>query len=180
MNDQKLIEAFLEGRKWGFDQLMARYQQEVFFMVRAMVFDREEAKDITQEAFIKAFKRLRTLKEPARFGPWIKTIAARTALDHMKGSRGRRVEEKAGRQTDTQTPERQLRAKRLALALKKAISQLPPRQAQVVGLKLLRQLEPSEIARIAGMNPATVRTNLFFGLKRVKKELAKQGYGYEI
>ena len=174
MKDEKLVKAFLNGDEDAFHSLMSRYQRQVFYTVKAVVLNSEEAKDVTQKAFIKVFQNLHALKNPSRFKGWLFKIAMNTARDHLRTKR-HEIELNEAVMDTSSSLERRIAARDMVERIKAVLDRLAPRQRMVLGLHLFKEMEPLEIARILDMKPATVRTNLHFGLKNLRTVMKKEG-----
>ena len=85
--DRAVVEAVLGGDAAAYRFLVERYQSRVYAMVCGMVRDREEARDLTQEAFVKAFNNLDRFRLESSFYTWMYRIAMNVAIDHPRGSR---------------------------------------------------------------------------------------------
>jgi len=87
MKDEQLVNSFKKGNRDGFEILMGRYQKSLYYMVKAMVIEPEDAKDITQKSFVRTFNNIQGLREPGRFKQWLFRIAADMARDALRGRR---------------------------------------------------------------------------------------------
>jgi len=158
---------------------MARYQRPLFYLIRAMVRDREEARDITQEAFIKAFRNLRKLRKRDRFKPWLFRIAVNAVRDHM---RTRREDEELDRYAESDLPSQETRSiqRDLKEKIREELNGLPPRQKEVFILRIFQDLGFNEIAETLDINPKTARAHFHFALKRIREQLRKRGIANEV
>lgn len=177
MEDRELIEDFLKGDRNAFRFLMSRYQRMVFHTVKSVVLDTEDAKDITQQAFIKAFQNVRRLKKKDRFKSWLMTVAMNCAKDHLR-KKGNECELFENVPDGRQSVEGMIISRDTLRKVKAAIKMLPPRQRMVLGLKLFREMEFAEIGEILDIKPATVRTNYHFGIQNLLAKLKKEGVYY--
>ncbi len=180
MKDEDLISAFLQGDQGAFELLVSRYQRSLYYTVKAMVLDTEDARDITQQAFIKAFNNLRGLNNRSNFRGWLFRIACNLALDVLKSRRKEVDLESQVLIGPGNGPEQEMMARDLGKIMRGAISKLPPRQQQVVTLRALKGLGFDEISRNLGISPQTVRANFHFGLKTLKRILKQQGIANEL
>ena len=175
--DSELIKDYLDGDETAFDALMTRYQEEVFHLVRSVVFDLEDAKDVTQRTFIKAFNNLKKLRKRDSFRAWLFRIAINMARDQLRRKK-EHMELEPWMKVDVENgPERELLKKEIKESIKKAIMNLPPKQHMVVSLRLLKGLSFKEIAKHLDMKEETARTNFFFGIKGVRTFLQQRGLG---
>ncbi len=175
-NDSDLINAWLhDGDERAFSALMTRYQEQVFYLVRSMVLDVEDAKDVTQKAFIKAFNNLKRLRKKDNFRGWLFKIAVNLARDHLRTRRKHLALEPWTEKGTQITPERRMMDREIKRHLKEALLSLPPRQQEVVSLRLLKGLSFKEISHLLDMKEKTARTNFHFGLKALRALMAQRG-----
>ena len=173
MNDRELVKSFLDGNENAFVNLMSRYQRLVFHTVKGVLLNNNIAQEITQEAFIKAFNKLKMLKDRSRFRSWIMRIALNLAYDQIKREKDHIEFDESSMNPSTDS-EDMIIARDLAEKIKIVIGQLAPRQRMILTLHLFREMKPAEIADLLEINPATVRSNLHFGMKNLRETLHKQ------
>lgn len=178
MKDRELIEDFLKGDRDAFNTLMSRYQRMVFYTVKSAVLNTEDAKDITQQAFIKAFQNLRTLKKKDQFKSWLMTVAMNCAKDHLRKKCyvGELMEGVAdgGPSVEGLTISRDTLNRVMA-----AMRSLPTRQRMIIGMRLFREMDFAEIGEILKIKSATVRSNFHFGMKNLRINMEKEGIYHE-
>ncbi len=174
MDDQTLVENYRHGDPAAFTTLMRRHQELVYHTIRGMLLDPESARDLTQETFIRAFGKLRRLRDPARFRPWLLRIAINLTLDRLRRQKNEESFDESW-MAATDNLEKRAIARDLAVRIKNEIARLAPRQRTILSLHLFREMGASEIAELLEMKPATVRSNLHFGLKNLKKRLEQNG-----
>ncbi len=174
MEDQDLVAAFIKGEDEAFEDLMAKYQRPLFYMVRGMVRDTEEAKDITQDAFIKAFNNLRKLKKRDQFKSWLFKIAVNRVRDHLR-TKKEKEEFDTSMESDLPSQEARCIQKDLKEKIKKEMYSLPSRQKEVFILRVFQDLDFKEIAQILEIRSETARAHFHFALKRLRDQLRKKG-----
>ena len=176
VNDSDLINAWLQnGDEKAFSALMTRHQEQVFYLVRSIVLDVEDAKDVTQKAFIKAFNNLKSLRKKDSFRGWLFKIAVNLARDHLRTRRKHLALEPWTEKGTEVTPEKRMMDREINRHFKEALLSLPPRQQEVVGLRLLKGLSFKEISHLLDVKEKTARTNFHFGLKALRAVMAKRG-----
>jgi len=161
-----------DGDLPAFELLVRRYSDRVFALALRMLDDRGEAEDVTQEAFIKAWKAMNTLTEPAAVRTWIFRIAHHECLAVLRKRKSRSTSAVAevpeghaisvgGAQEDADTqPERATESHHAADALRAALAQLPDNQRAVWLLAEVDGLSYAEIARVVGSSEQAVRGRL--------------------
>ncbi len=162
--DAALVSAARSGDRDAFGQLYDRYAPMVHGLLLARA-PRGEVDDLVQDVFLLALRRLDTLREDARFGPWLAAIARNRANDFHR------------RAPDlTELPE-DLAAEDLreaeALAILTAIRTLPDAYRETLVLRLVEGMTGPEIAARTGLTPASVRVNLHRGLKQLREKLGR-------
>lgn len=182
--DLELLRAVMAGDGTAYRGLVERYQARVYAMVYGMVRNREDARDITQEAFVKAYRSLGSFRLEASFYTWLYRIAMNLAIDF---TRKRRRLEKNGFDEGIATrnddgsiaeahvedgPSRQLERKQLFGRIMDAMAHLPEDQRQVILLRELEGLQYKEIAEVMGIPEGTVMSRLFYARKKLQKLLA--------
>jgi len=170
--DQQLVEKVQAGDKSAFDLLVLKYQAKILALVARYVQDSHEVQDVTQEAFIKAYRALPRFRGDAAFYTWLYRIAINTAKNHLV-SRGRRppgndVEiedaeyyETGGALRDQENPENQLFRAELEKVVNTAIKELPDDLRAAVTLREFDGLSYEDIADIMDCPVGTVRSRIF-------------------
>lgn len=175
--DAMLIHLVLSGDRQSFARLVERHRRKVFSAAMQTLGDRELAEDVTQEAFVKAYRSLEAYSPTiARFETWLLTIAARTAVDAQR--RRRRTEslehitEAQGFDPPSQArPEASSEAESVSEAVHRALRRLPERQRLAVTLKHLQELPFTEVARIMGCSVNSAKVHAHRGRVQLAKYL---------
>jgi RNA polymerase sigma-70 factor, ECF subfamily len=182
--DAELLRAVLAGDGAAYRGLVERYQGRVYAMVYGMVRNREDARDLTQEAFVKAYRSLDTFRLESSFYTWLYRIAMNLAIDFVRKRRRRESggfdEGIASRDEDgaiadvhnEEGPSRQLERKQLFARIMDAMDKLPEDQRQVILLRELEGLQYKEISEVMGIPEGTVMSRLFYARKKLQKLLA--------
>lgn len=179
--DAELVAAVLRGDATAYRGLVERYQNRVYTLVYGVVRDHEEAKDITQDALVKAFRSLSSCREPSRFRSWLLTMAMNLAIDANR----RRVHRPEPGPVDDMavgaangeydgfthedTPARRYEMGQMHKDLLKVLDSLPEDQKQVVLLRELEGLSYKEIAEITNTADGTVMSRLYYARKRLQE-----------
>jgi RNA polymerase sigma-70 factor, ECF subfamily len=183
-SDEQLVEACLAGEVAAFDILVDRWQRKIRGAVYRVVRSEDEAQDICQEAFLKAFRGLNTFKHEARFSSWLYQIALNLSRDRLRRQKGRNwvsldeLSEAApagGRRTPAEG-ERFVEVREVQERVANAVAELPEEQREVVILKEYQGLTFPEIAEIQGVPVSTVKTRLYRGLSVLRERLVGQGF----
>ena len=170
--DQALVEKVQKGDKQAFDVLVLKYQNKIIQLVYRYVHDPEEARDVAQEAFIKAYKAIGRFRGDSAFYTWIYRIAINTAKNYLVAS-GRRppksdIDAQDAEQYDGATglkeyatPERLLLKDEIQASIAKAIDELPDELRTAITLRELEGLSYEEIAQTMDCPIGTVRSRIF-------------------
>ncbi|MBN1461437.1 MAG: sigma-70 family RNA polymerase sigma factor [Armatimonadetes bacterium] len=178
-DDSDLIRLCLAGQQGAFDALVSRHYRGIYNMIYRMLGNSEDAADVTQEAFLRAYTRLDTFELGRSFPAWLKTIASNLSIDHLRKrktqagsavSLDERVE--AGVQHEDEraaAPDEQVVMAEDSRRVLAAVQQLPDRQRAVLVLRHIEGMKLEEIAETLGMPLGTVKTMLFRGRAAVRE-----------
>lgn len=187
MSDKSIVAAILKGDVKSFELLIIKYQKQLFHTVLSLVKDPDISDDIVQEAFLKAFEKLDTLRDKSQFFPWLKRIAINLALAHLNKNK-RNVDmysewdndesEKTDyfeNIADEDNPEELLLKEELRKYVRKFVESLPDRLRVVVILREVEDMSYEEIAETLKIPVGTVRSRLFNARQIIKNRLISQG-----
>ncbi len=182
--DEVLVEAFQAGDLAAFDLLVLRWQRRIQGTIYRILGSEEEARDLSQEAFLKAFRGLKGFKGESRFSSWLYQIAINLCRDRMRRRRGRNfVSLDALGEDDGSTRTLSRDAGPLELAeqgslrglVRAALGTLPEEQREVIVLKEYEDLTFLEIAQALDVPLSTVKTRLYRGLVNLRGQLERKG-----
>jgi len=180
--DEELVEACLAGEESAFDVLLGRWEKRIRGAIYRLVGSDEEARDLCQEAFLKAYKSLRSFKQEARFSSWLYQIALNLCRDRMRRRRGKtmvsldELEEGGAAMTVAGPTALDLLQERDTRRLVvQAIEALPDEQREVIILKEYQGLTFLEIAQVLDVPISTVKTRLYRGLDQLRSRLEREG-----
>ncbi|MGZ3867300.1 MAG: RNA polymerase sigma factor [Bacteroidia bacterium] len=173
--DIKLVErALQQSDQKAFAELMKRYWEPVFFMLNRMVNNKDDAEDLTIEAFGKAFKNLQQYSPQFAFSTWLFKIASNNAIDFIRKKKmenvtslDKPVGKDGGEDLSQQikghglTPEENYIKKQGADRVHEIIDKLKPRYKEIVELFYLEELSVEEISKRLDLPVATIKTRLF-------------------
>lgn len=174
MDEGTLIRRASAGDPHAFGILVRAHQEGVFRWIRRMVRDEEAARDLTQEAFLRAWRGLATFRGDAAFGTWLRTIATNLVRSHARKEAGATfVPLDPGLASSAAAPDAALMADGDRQALARALEQLPPRQREVVRMRVYRELPYSAIARELGCKENAAKVNFHHAMKRLRRLMAE-------
>lgn len=174
--DGDLVALTLRGNSEAFATLVERYDRAVYHLAYRTLHDAEEARDVTQEAFFKAFRSLRTFKAGAKFSTWIFAITYHACCDRLSRRKHYSGDELPERADAAPGPEQRVIALDEASRLRAAIDALPEKYRTVITLFHLQGKQYEEIATVLGLPMGTVKTHLF----RAKEQLRRLLSGMEV
>jgi RNA polymerase sigma-70 factor (ECF subfamily) len=183
--DEELVASTLAGDTSAFDLLVLRWDRKIQGAIYRLIGSEEEARDLCQEAFFKAYRGLRAFKGEARFSSWLYQIALNLCRDRMRRRRGRTLVSLDALEADGQAPVLRdetnaldlVEARDLQRRVKAAVLALPEEQREVIVLKEYEGLTFQEIADVLDMPVSTVKTRLYRGLDKLKERLCEEGVG---
>lgn len=170
-SEQLSIDAARRGDGHAFDYLVQKYMRKALSVSWSIVRNSAEAEDLTQEAFVKAFQRIGSMKGSDSFGPWLFRIVTNLSLDHLRRQKRRAFDElselhPSKSRTDAPSTEK------LAARIDAAIESLPDMQRIVARLFLVDDFSHGEIAAMLDVNEGTVRSHLFHARKKLQEKLS--------
>ena len=181
-SDEELVEACQGGDASAFDVLVARWEDRIRGAAFRFLGSEEEARDVAQEAFLKAYRALAGFKGEARFSSWLYQIATNLCRDRLRRRKTRAtvsleaLEETGPVMVETRPDAHERLLERdLAQAVRRAIHALPEEQREVVILKEYQELTFLEIAQALDVPISTVKTRLYRGLGQLRLHLERDG-----
>lgn len=181
--DQELVLRVQKGDKKAFDLLVLKYQQKIANLISRYIRDPHEVLDVTQEAFIKAYRALPKFRGDSAFYTWLYRIAINTAKNYLV-AQGRRpptddVEAETAEQMDvgvrlkeTGTPENHVLTEEISMTVQKAIEDLPEDLRTAIILRELEGMSYEEIANAMSCPVGTVRSRIFRAREAIDKKLS--------
>jgi RNA polymerase sigma-70 factor (ECF subfamily) len=172
--DGQIVAMVLGGNAEAFATLVERYDRAVYHLAYRTLRDVEEARDVAQEAFFKAYRSLRTFKPGAKFSTWIFAITYHACCDRLNRRKRYSNDELPERADPSPGPEAMALASDEAHRLRAAIEALPEKYRTVITLYHLQGRQYEEIANVLGLPMGTVKTHLFRAKEQLRKLLDAQ------
>jgi len=174
--ERELVVRFKSGDQTAFNQLVRLYQKRVYAVAFRMVRDEEEAKDLTQEVFVKMYKALADFRGEGSVFTWAYRATVNLSINHLRRKKiiswvplleaEEKPEEPKEGLGDIETAQ-------LKQAIAEAVKKLPPKQRAIFILRHYDELSNEEIALIVGKSVGAVKANYFQALQKMKKYLAE-------
>ena len=185
-SEKDIIEKVLGGDPNAFEELVLRYETTVYNLALRMVSDREDAADMTQEAFIKAYNSLPSFRGDSKFSVWLYRITTNVCLDFLRAKKRKpQVSLTVGDDEDEDVqldlpdpaadPEQQLIKKLGMQALEEGLRLLPDKQRQILVMRELGGMSYADIGAALSLEEGTVKSRIFRARKRLCAYLLKSG-----
>jgi RNA polymerase sigma-70 factor (ECF subfamily) len=176
---ERLAERSKAGCFDSFEQLVARYESQIFNFLRQFTGNHHDAEDLTQETFVKAYRNLHRYNSSFSFATWLFTIARRTAASHFR-SAYRFEELPASEESIEESPATALERKDERNSVWRLVRTLKPKQAEALWLRYAEGFSVAETARIMRTNQIHVKVLLHRARCNLSKTLTQRGLGSEI
>ena len=178
ISDERLIEMARQGELGAFEELVARHRDKVYGRILTMMRNEDEAVELAQEAWVKAWQRLGQFQGDSGFSTWLMRIAINLCLDQLRKRQRHRtdsleqIEEEHGGiecrlPSPSANPAESVQREELRQAIEDAIAKLSPAHRAVLVLHEFEEIAYKEIARMMGCSIGTVMSRLFYARKRM-------------
>ena len=167
--DADLVDRYLAGDMSAFDELMIRYERQIYRVCYRFVENREDAMDLAQEVFIKAFEHLVAFRRESSLKTWLYRIAMNHCINHVKKRSQEFVEVTESTGSVPASVHSQLEEREQREYFRTLIKQLPPKQKAILELRINEHLSYEEIAKISGRSVSTIKASVFFALEKLRK-----------
>lgn len=171
--DRDLVEAFRDGRPEAFDVIVERHRRNVYQLCYRFVSNHEDAADLAQDVFVRAFKGLRNFKGDSSLGTWLYRVGVNACLNRLAMRKLETEPIEAAPRVDERAPDaldRVMREER-ADEVRSAIARLPPKQRATLTLRVYQELSHEEIAQVLGSTVGAVKANFFHALGNLRRLL---------
>lgn len=182
--DEELVARSVGGDLDSFNQLVLRWERPIYALAYRVIGREEDARDVAQEAFLRAFRALGGFKGQAKFSSWLYRITLNLCRDWIRRERrtpiaqapeGVDLIELAGETSPSESVEELVSRRQLGRAVEKAMAVLPEEQRTAIILKEYHGLTFQEIADLLDCPLSTVKTRLYQGLTVLRKQLREAG-----
>jgi len=171
--DAELVARSLAGDSTAFDTLVERHRRNVYHVCYRFVGNHEDASDLAQDVFLRAFRALRRFKGQSSVGTWLYRIAVNVSLNRVsvKTPQSEPIDARQHVDTRSDAPGEQMLRDERAARVRAALAKLPRKQRAAVILRMYHEMSHQEIADTVGSTVGAVKANVFHGLKNLKKLL---------
>lgn len=182
--DEELVALSMGGDVESFNQLVVRWERPIYALAYRVIGREEEARDVVQETFLRAFRSIGNFRGQAKFSSWVYRIALNLCRDWMRRERrtplmpapeGVDVIELAAEQGPVESVEDLVARRDMSRLVAEAMKKLPEEQRTAIILKEYHGMTFQEIADLQGVPLSTVKTRLYQGLNVLRRHLAAEG-----
>ena len=167
--DIELVERYFGGDTAAFDEIMIRYERQIYRVCYRFVENRDDALDLAQDVFVKAFEHLPTFRRESTFKTWLYRIAINHCLNHVKKHSQQFVEVTEFTASVYPAIQYHLEHEEQRQHFRRLVKRLPPKQKAILELRINEQLSYEEIAQISGRSVSTIKASVFFALEKLRK-----------
>ena len=183
--DLELVRRAQSGDRHAFNLLVVKHQRRVAWAIAGIVKSPQEAEDLTQETFIKAWRGILSFRGDSRFSTWLHRIGVNTAKNQLVAQRSRipQLMQRSGAEEDdapppeaidTEDPERLMAGRQIAETVARAMQEMPATERSAIELRELEGRSYDEIAAALGCPVGTVRSRIFRARERIAAALRPQ------
>jgi RNA polymerase sigma-70 factor (ECF subfamily) len=179
LDDRSLVQACLDGRTEAFDLIVERHRRHVYRLCRRFVNRHEDAADLSQDVFLRAYRGLRRFRADASLSTWLYRIGVNVCLNKVSARVPPQtsLDDAPPLMAAPDDPTGGLVCAERATKVRAAIGRLPRKQRATLILRIYHDLSHQEIATVLGISVGAAKANLFHALGNVKKLLADQALG---
>ena len=183
-SDEQIVERALTGDAEAFGEIVTRWERRIFALAYGMLGREEDARDVTQETFLAAFRNLRGFRGEAKVSSWLHRIAVNQCITRQRRAKVRKeapIEDEEERHVSSFSSPLELSPARVAEgrenidAVRRAVSSLPLDLRQVVLMKEFEELTFREIAEALDLPLSTVKSRLYTAMRQLQMRLQKFG-----
>lgn len=189
--DIEKVREFLAGNPRAFEFLFDKYRERIVSVAYRFVSNKDDALEITQEVFLRAYQGLPKFKTDSKFFTWLYRIAVNRSIDALRHRKARPTVELPGSRDDdggggevlshprARDPAQTAEDHEIGAKVLEAVERLSEKHKSVFLLHAVEQLSYKEIAEVVGCSLGTVMSRLFYARKKLQEELARTSYGSE-
>ncbi len=175
-DEMEEIKGFIAGDDKAFGELVNRYKERIYAVVLRMVGNREDAKDIAQDAFVRAYRNRQSFRAESGFYTWVYRIAVNLAINFLNRNQERSaysLDDPKLKEQPGESREQKIVTDELRRAIDKAIGALPARQRAVFVLRQYEDKSNDEIASLLSITEGAVKANYFQAIQKLRVSLGQ-------
>jgi RNA polymerase sigma-70 factor, ECF subfamily len=172
-DEATLVAAFRAGRTGAFDEIVTRHRKQIYQLCYRFVRNHEDASDLAQDVFVRAFKGLQRFKGDSSLTTWLHRIGVNACLNRVAAKKPLETSIEAARHVDAAAvdPLQAVLQHERAAAVREAIAKLPPKQRATLVLRIYQECSHEEIAASLGGTVGAAKANLFHALGNLRRAL---------
>jgi len=174
--DLELVEAFRNGDLTGFNELVRRHQERVYWVARRVMGKHDDAADVVQDVFVRMFKALKGFRGDSEFSTWLYRIAMNVSLNAVRAKRVKdfiRYDDTIESRSE-ELPDAELLRNEYQTVLERAIQRLPPKQKLVFIMRYYDEMPYEQMAKLLKKSVGGLKANYFHALKKVQQYVRKE------
>ena len=175
-----LVEKAQQGNREAFQSLVSLYQEDIYKMMFYRTYSKMDAEDLTQEVFVQAFRKIKSLHNAERFRSWLFSIGINRCRDLKRknrllsifgmGSWGNQDDFEDVSSSTSDQAQKNIQQEKFWIQVKKLLHHLSASEKEVFTMRFMDQLKIGEIADILNKNESTIKTHLYRALRKIKKQ----------
>jgi RNA polymerase sigma-70 factor, ECF subfamily len=175
-----LVEKAQRGNREAFQSLVSLYQEDIYKMMFYRTYSKMDAEDLTQEVFVQAFRKIKSLENVERFRSWLFSIGINRCRDLKRknrllsifgmGSWGNQDDFEDVSSSTSDRAQGNIQQEKFWIQIKKLLHELSASEREVFTMRFMDQLKIGEIAVVLNKNESTVKTHLYRALRKIKKK----------
>lgn len=169
LSEREILELVKKGDREAYQEIVIRYMQRAYYIALGFVQNPQDAMDLSQESFIRAFRKIKSFNTQMPFFPWFYRLMKNLCIDFLK----RRSHHKEVPLEEVHILKEEREDRELREVLWRGIEKLPMEQKEVVILRYFQQMSYQEIAEMTGKPAGTVMSSLFYAKKNLKKIIGR-------
>lgn len=173
-DDRRLIERFLNGEEGSFNLLVERYKERIYLLVWRMVRNREDALDLSQEVFVKAYKNLKGFRHESNFYTWLYRIAVNLSLNFTRREKFKSflsLSDLSEKLSSGSSPAEDIERHQLSGLIDRAVMKLPEKQRTVFILRHYEEMSVKEVAELLGKSEGAIKANHYQAIRKLQEYL---------
>ncbi|MBI1286754.1 MAG: sigma-70 family RNA polymerase sigma factor [Flavobacteriales bacterium] len=177
--DKRLLEQFRDpsSRNLAFSELVNHYQERLYWHIRRIVIDHDDADDVLQNTFIKAFKNLERFREDSQLYTWLYRIATNESISFLKSKRRNifvSLDDVSHALSSKLEADPQLSGDAIQMKLQKAILTLPTKQRMVFNMKYFDEMKYEDMAEVTGTSVGALKASYHHAVKKIEAYMKQQ------
>jgi RNA polymerase sigma-70 factor (ECF subfamily) len=175
LDEAALVDACLAGRPGAFDLIVERHRRTVYQLCYRFVANHEDASDLSQDVFLRAFRGLKSFRGQASLSTWLYRIGVNVCLNRVSAKTlpSESIDERQFVDERVQSPADRLLQEERGARVRAAVAQLPPKQRATLILRMYHEMSHQEIAGVLGGSVGAVKANFFHAMGNLKKLLGE-------